>query len=151
MNGQKRHLPVPGIVYTTVAANAASAFMHRTLVIAAVNGLLVVLLGAFGAHALETRIPADLLETWNTSVQYHMFHTLALLGAGLLQRDHAAHAGLKLAVKLFLAGIILFCGSLYVLALTAVSALGMITPIGGVLFLAAWGQLALACHRLPRQ
>jgi uncharacterized membrane protein YgdD (TMEM256/DUF423 family) len=124
--------------------------MYKTLSIAAFNGLLVVLLGAFGAHALETRIPAELLDTWNTSVQYHMFHTLALFALGLLQRDHAAHAGLKLASHLFLAGIILFCGSLYVLALSGVRALGMITPIGGVLFLAAWGQLALTCYRLRK-
>lgn len=124
--------------------------MHRTLLIAAGNGLLVVLLGAFGAHALETRIHADLLDTWNTSVQYHMFHTLALLGLGLLQRDYPTHAGLNLAAKLFLAGIVLFCGSLYLLALSNVRLLGMITPLGGVLFLVAWGQLALTCYRLRK-
>jgi uncharacterized membrane protein YgdD (TMEM256/DUF423 family) len=121
--------------------------MQKTLLIAAINGVLVVLLGAFGAHALETRIHAELLETWNTSVQYHMFHTLALFGLGLLQREHAAQAGLKLASTLFLAGIVLFCGSLYVLALTGLRWLGIITPFGGVLFLAAWGQLALVCYR----
>lgn len=120
--------------------------MNKTLLIAAINGLLVVLLGAFGAHALETRIPVDLLETWNTSVQYHMFHTLALLVVGLLQRNDAL-PDLKLTANLFLVGIVLFCGSLYVLALTNHRALGMITPVGGVLFLAAWGHLALLCHR----
>jgi len=124
--------------------------MYKTLSIAAFNGLLVVLLGAFGAHALETRIHADLLATWNTSVHYHMFHTLALFALGLLQRDHAGHAGLQRASHLFLAGIVLFCGSLYVLALSGVRALGMITPVGGVLFLAAWGQLALVCYRLRK-
>src|SRR5690348_5632755 len=120
--------------------------MQRTLFIAAINGLLVVLLGAFGAHALETRIHADLLHTWNTSVQYHMFHTLALFGVGLLQRD-GAFPNLKLTAILFLAGLILFCGSLYVLALTSHRVLGMITPIGGVLFLAGWAHLALLCYR----
>jgi uncharacterized membrane protein YgdD (TMEM256/DUF423 family) len=124
--------------------------MHKTLLIAAINGLLVVLLGAFGAHALETRIPADLLATWNTSVQYHMFHTLALFGLGLLQRDNAM-PNLTLTANLFLAGIIVFCGSLYVLALANMRMLGMITPIGGVLFLAAWAQLALACYRTHKK
>jgi uncharacterized membrane protein YgdD (TMEM256/DUF423 family) len=120
--------------------------MHKTLFIAATNGLLAVLFGAFGAHALETRIHADLLETWNTSVHYHMFHTLALLAVGLLQRDTAL-PNLRFTANLFLAGIVLFCGSLYVLALTGIRALGIVTPFGGVLFLIAWGQLALACYR----
>lgn len=121
--------------------------MHKTLSLAAINGFLVVLLGAFGAHALETRIHVTLLETWNTSVQYHMFHTLALLGVGLLQRDPALLPPLQLTAKLFLAGLVLFCGSLYLLALSGLRWLGMITPIGGVLFLVAWGHLALVCYR----
>lgn len=121
--------------------------MHKTLSLAAINGFLVVLLGAFGAHALETRIHATLLETWHTSVQYHMFHTLALLGVGLLQRDPALLPPLQLTTKLFLAGLILFCGSLYLLALSGLTWLGMITPVGGVLFLAAWAHLALTCYR----
>jgi uncharacterized membrane protein YgdD (TMEM256/DUF423 family) len=123
--------------------------MQRTILIAAINGLLVVLLGAFGAHALETRIHVDLLETWNTSVQYHMFHTLALFAVGLLQRDNA-FANLKLTTNLFLAGLILFCGSLYGLALTNHRVLGMITPVGGILFLAAWAHLASVCYRARR-
>lgn len=124
--------------------------MHKTLLIASINGLLVVLLGAFGAHALETRIPADLLDTWNTSVQYHMFHTLALLGVALLQREHGAQAGLTLSIWLFGAGLVLFCGSLYVLALTGARWLGMVTPIGGVLFLLAWAQLARMCYGMRK-
>ena len=124
--------------------------MYKTLFIAAINGLLVVLLGAFGAHALETRIHVDLLATWNTSVQYHMFHTLALLGVGLLQRDADNAARLNLVITLLLAGIVLFCGSLYLLALTSARWLGMITPLGGLLFLAAWLQLARVCYGLRR-
>lgn len=118
------------------------------LSIAALNGLLVVLFGAFGAHALETRIHASLLETWQTAVQYHMFHTLALFGVGLLQRMQAAPSGLSLVAGLFVAGIVVFCGSLYVLALSGATWLGMITPIGGVLFLGGWLQLARVCHGL---
>jgi uncharacterized membrane protein YgdD (TMEM256/DUF423 family) len=124
--------------------------MHRTFLIASLNGLLVVLLGAFGAHALETRIHVELLDTWNTSVQYHMFHTLALMGLALLQREHADHRGLELTSHLFVAGLVLFCGSLYVLALTGVRWLGMITPVGGVLFLGAWLQLARVCYGLRK-
>lgn len=120
--------------------------MYRTLFIAALNGLLVVLLGAFGAHALETRIHASLLETWQTGVQYHMFHTLALFGLGLLQREHAMQAGLALAARFFIAGIAIFCGSLYLLALSGATWLGMITPVGGLLFLAGWLQLARVCY-----
>lgn len=124
--------------------------MHKTLSIAAVSGLLVVLLGAFGAHALETRIPAALLETWQTSVQYHMFHTLALFGVGLLQRDVELLPRLKFAARFFVAGIAIFCGSLYVLALTGITWLGAITPIGGVAFMAGWLQLARVCHGAVR-
>jgi uncharacterized membrane protein YgdD (TMEM256/DUF423 family) len=124
--------------------------MHRTLFIAALNGLIVVLLGAFGAHALETRIPPSLLETWQTGVQYHMFHTLALFGAGLLQREPALQAAMKRVATFFLAGIVIFCGSLYVLALSGLTWLGMITPIGGLLFLAGWLQLARVCYGAAR-
>lgn len=124
--------------------------MQKTLFIAAVNGLLVVLLGAFGAHALETRIHASLLETWQRGVQYHMFHTLALFAVGLLQREPALQSALKRVAHFFLAGIAIFCGSLYVLALSGVTWLGMITPIGGVLFLAGWLQLARVCYGLNR-
>lgn len=124
--------------------------MPKTLFIAALNGLLVVLLGAFGAHALESRIAADLLATWHTSVQYHMFHTLALTALALLQREPGAPPGLALVSHLFVAGLLLFCGSLYLLALTGARWLGMVTPLGGVLFLAAWLQLALLAYRMRR-
>lgn len=124
--------------------------MHRTLFIAALNGLLVVVLGAFGAHALETRIPASLLETWQTGVQYHMFHTLALLAVGVLQREVTLAARLQSAAYFFIGGIAIFCGSLYVLALSGMTSLGMITPIGGVLFLAGWLQLARVCMGMQR-
>lgn len=124
--------------------------MHKTLLIAASVGFLSVLLGAFGAHALETRIDADLLEVWNTAVQYQMFHTAGLIGLALLQREHPAHAGLKLISPLFVAGLVLFCGSLYVLALSGARWLGMITPLGGLLFLVAWLQMARVCYGLRK-
>jgi len=86
--------------------------MHKTLLIAAINGLLAVLLGAFGAHALETRVPPDLLEVWGTAVQYQMFHTTAFIALALLQREHPEHAALQHISRLVGAGIGLFCGGL---------------------------------------
>jgi uncharacterized membrane protein YgdD (TMEM256/DUF423 family) len=124
--------------------------MHNTLLIAAINGLLAVLLGAFGAHALETRVHVDLLDVWQTGVQYQMFHTAALIAVHVLQREYPAQRGLAISAQLFVAGIVLFCGSLYLMTLTGARWLGIITPIGGVLFLAGWLQLALICYRLRK-
>jgi len=120
------------------------------LLFAAINGFLVVMLGAFGAHALEARISAGMLEVWQTAVQYQMFHTAGLVALALLQRDQLDSGKLAVIGHCFVAGIVIFCGSLYLLALTGLRWLGMITPVGGVLFLAAWLQLALVCYRRRR-
>ena len=95
--------------------------MNLALILTAVNGFLVVLLGAFGAHGLENMLGPVRLETWNTGVQYHMFHTLALFGLGLLCLNYPENALLERCVKLFLTGIVIFSGSLYELALTGLS------------------------------
>jgi uncharacterized membrane protein YgdD (TMEM256/DUF423 family) len=124
--------------------------MPTTLFLAAINGLLAVLLGAFGAHALETRVHVDLLDVWQTGVQYQMFHTVALIAVHALQREYPAQRGLAISTYLFVGGIALFCGSLYLMTLTGARWLGIITPIGGVLFLAGWLQLALICYRLRK-
>lgn len=121
------------------------------LLFAAINGFLVVLLGAFGAHALETRVSADMLEVWHTAAQYQMFHTAGFIALAFVQREQKPGDSLAVIAYCFLAGIVLFCGSLYLLALTELRWLGMITPVGGVLFLAAWLQLALVCYRLRKQ
>ena len=118
--------------------------MNYALIITAVNGFLVVLLGAFGAHALEAILSQQQLETWDTAVQYHMFHTAALFGTGLLWQNRPGNILINRATNLFLGGLIIFCGSLYILALTGISMLGMITPIGGVMFLSAWACLLYA-------
>ena len=86
--------------------------MNLVLRVTAVNGFLVVLLGAFGAHGLENMVGPERLETWNTGVQYHMFHTLALFGVGLLSLNDPGKALLVRSAKLFLAGIVIFSGSL---------------------------------------
>jgi uncharacterized membrane protein YgdD (TMEM256/DUF423 family) len=97
--------------------------------------------GAFGAHALRSHLaPADLV-TFETAARYQMYHALALVAVGLLVDRGAARA--PLAGWLFLAGIALFCGSLYLLVLTGQRWLGAVTPFGGISFIAAWVVLAL--------
>lgn len=116
---------------------------NRVLILAAINGFLVVLLGAFGAHGLENLLTTARLETWNTAVLYHMFHTTALFGCGLLVEQKPQAKIFYGSAQLILAGILLFSGSLYLLAVTGVSMLGMITPAGGLAFLGGWGLLVL--------
>ena len=115
---------------------------RAALTIAALLGFLAVALGAFGAHALKSRLTPDLQAIWQTAVQYHGWHALALLAVGLLILHFPDRAGLGWSAWLFVVGIALFSGSLYALALTANKALGAITPIGGIAFLAGWLVLA---------
>ncbi|MDR2213550.1 MAG: DUF423 domain-containing protein [Pseudomonadales bacterium] len=112
---------------------------------AAVNGFIAVALGAFGAHGLQGRVTAQRLDNWHTAVQYQMFHAVALLAVAFLVRELGALPLLRVSGRLFLAGIALFCGSLYLLVLSNQRWLGMITPVGGVCFLAGWVLLAYAC------
>jgi uncharacterized membrane protein YgdD (TMEM256/DUF423 family) len=112
----------------------------------AVNGFLAVALGAFAAHALRSRLSAELLVTFETGVRYQAYHALALLGVGLWTRPGAPRA-VHWGGALLLAGIILFSGSLYALALSGVRALGAITPLGGLALLGGWAFLAWAALR----
>jgi uncharacterized membrane protein YgdD (TMEM256/DUF423 family) len=118
--------------------------MDRTfLFLGALAGLTGVALGAFGAHALRARLQPEMLTVFETGVRYHLYHALALVATALILGRFNG----KLVVAagwLFAAGIVLFSGSLYALALTGVSALGAITPIGGLAFLLGWACLALA-------
>src|SRR5262249_29209186 len=116
------------------------------LFLGALNGFLVEALGAFGAHALRARLEPDLLATFETGVRYHAYHALALLAVGLWARETPSRA-LSWAGALMVLGIVLFSGSLYALALTRVRALGMVTPLGGLAFLAAWALLAWRAGR----
>lgn len=111
------------------------------LLLAGINGFLSVALGAFAAHGLQDRLEPSLLATFETGVQYHMYHSLALLGVGLLALQIPSDRIIQLTGWLFLIGIVLFSGSLYVLALTGIRWLGAITPFGGVAFLAGWASL----------
>jgi uncharacterized membrane protein YgdD (TMEM256/DUF423 family) len=107
-------------------------------VIASLLLALAVAFGAFGAHALKTRLDAYSLGIWEKAVFYHFSHALGLLLVSTLGR-----AGMGTVCWLLVAGIVFFSGSLYLLALTGVSTLGAVTPIGGVAFIAAWILLAI--------
>jgi len=110
-------------------------------VLGAISGLCSVALGAFGAHALKARLSPELLTVFETGARYQMFHALALLFVATLA-PRASIAG-----WLFVAGTVLFSGSLYGLALTGVRWLGAITPFGGLCFIAGWAALAWAFAR----
>jgi uncharacterized membrane protein YgdD (TMEM256/DUF423 family) len=114
--------------------------------IAAALAFLGVALGAFGAHALKSRLPPDLLAVWHTGVLYHLVHALALFALALYARA-AAPSGAPLPIAApalaFTLGIALFSGSLYAMALTGIRPLGAVTPFGGLSFLFAWGWIAL--------
>ncbi|MEW8505529.1 MAG: DUF423 domain-containing protein [Candidatus Thiodiazotropha sp.] len=122
---------------------------RRFLLLAAVSGMLLVILGAFGAHALEARLPPGHMTWWQKAVDYQGLHTLALYGCGLLALHYPSRS-LGIAGWLFIGGILLFSGSLYTMALTDLRGLGMVTPFGGTAFIAAWLALAIAAWRLPR-
>lgn len=109
------------------------------LKIAATLGLTGVALGAFGAHGLRQRLTPELLNAYQTGVLYHLLHALALLALALYAR--ATSVAITAPATLFAAGILLFSGSLYALALTSVHRLGMVTPLGGLCFLAGWAAL----------
>jgi uncharacterized membrane protein YgdD (TMEM256/DUF423 family) len=117
------------------------------LVLGAAAALAAVLLGAFGAHALKARLAGDALALWRTAVEYHFWHALGLIAVGLVALHLPGSVLLKWSGWTMLAGIALFSGSLYVLALTGVRALGAVTPFGGLAFIAAWALLAAAVLR----
>ncbi|PLY13006.1 MAG: DUF423 domain-containing protein [Sedimenticola sp.] len=121
---------------------------HPFLFIGALNGFLTVALGAFGAHALRDRLQGNYYEVFQTGIQYQGLHALALLILGLIAL-RATSNWLNRAGWLFLLGILLISGSLYLLAITGNRALGMITPLGGVCFLLGWLSLAIATLKLP--
>ena len=127
--------------------------MARTFVIlSGLLGFTAVALGAFGAHGLQSRVGSlpdgvKRLDWWTTAAHYHLTHALALaLAAWLVHRGSGASA--LLAGWAFVAGVGLFSGSLYTMAITGQTKLGMITPFGGLLFLVGWGAIVVAGWRL---
>lgn len=109
--------------------------------IAAINGALAVMAGAFAAHGLEARLSADSLAVFETGARYHMYHALAMGLSALVSAGRASVA--------FMGGILLFSGSLYLLALTGAPILGAVTPIGGLCFIAGWAFLAWRAFKGP--
>jgi len=115
--------------------------------VGAFSGMLAVLFGAFGAHALRERLGADLMAVYHTGNQYHFYHSLGLILVGLVALQLPASALVRWSGWTMLAGLLIFSGSLYLLSLTGVRWLGAITPIGGTAFIVAWALLALAVLR----
>ena len=114
----------------------------------AASAFIAVAAGAFGAHALRARLSPDLLAAFETGARYQMYHALGLVAAAWAgTRGVAAEGAAAWAGWLFVAGTVLFSGSLYALALSGVRGLGAVTPFGGVAFLAGWVALALAAVR----
>ena len=120
------------------------------LMLSAISGLLAVILGAFGAHGLKGKIADNLLSAFQTGVHYQMFHALALLGLSLLllQLSSNAPKAIVVAGYFWVAGIVLFSGSLYGLALSGPSWLGPITPLGGLLLILGWLSLLIGAWQL---
>jgi len=116
------------------------------LQIGSLFALLAVILGAFGAHGLEARLSPEQLDTFETGVRYHFYHSFALLATALIGQ-HLRHSLLRIAGWLFVMGIVLFSGSIYLLACRDILGianwtwLGPITPIGGTLFIIGWALL----------
>lgn len=121
--------------------------LRSFLMLAAFFGFTGVGLGAFAAHGLKSRLSAEYLAIFQTGVSYQLIHTLALLAVALLSL-HLPSRLLGWAGALFCLGIVLFSGSLYVLTLTGVGKLGIVTPFGGLAFLAGWACLGVAAWRL---
>ena len=112
----------------------------------AISGFIAVALGAFAAHGLKSRLDATMLATFETGVRYHMYHALGLLAVAWAQTRWPG-AATSASGWLFIAGTVLFSGSLYALSLTGMRSLGAITPFGGLAFLAGWLCLAWAAWK----
>ena len=117
------------------------------LILGSANAALAVILGAFGAHALRARVAPEMLEVYHTGSQYHFYHALGLLAIAVLATRLPDSAMLRWSGWLMTAGIVLFSGSLYLLALSNTTWLGAITPLGGVAFLLGLAVLAIGIWR----
>jgi len=117
------------------------------LMLGTLAALAGVALGAFGAHALRSRLTADMLALWKTAVEYDFYHALGLLAIGLLTVHFPRAPILAWSGWCMIAGVILFSGSLYMLALTGARWLGLITPFGGIALILAWALLLAALLR----
>ena len=120
----------------------------RILQLAGLSGALAVGLGAFGAHSLEALlIQNGRLDTFQTAVNYHFYHTLALLGIGILATIKPNWKGIAFSAWCMVLGILIFSGSLYLLSLSGITWLGAITPLGGLAFILGWSSIAYSSFK----
>ncbi|WP_323703346.1 DUF423 domain-containing protein [Mammaliicoccus sp. Dog046] len=120
--------------------------MKLFIIIGAINAMIAVAAGAFGAHGLENKLTAKYLDIWEKATTYQMYHALGLILIGII--SGTTTASLNVAGWLMTFGIVFFSGSLYILAVTQIKILGAITPIGGVLFIVSWILLVIAVWKL---
>jgi len=118
------------------------------ITLASLSGMLAVMFGAFGAHALRARLDDYAMGVFETAVQYHSYHSLALLAVGVVALSQPQTVLLKSSGWLFLIGILVFSGSLYLLGITGVRWLGAVTPLGGLAFIGGWACLAASAWKL---
>lgn len=118
------------------------------ITLASLSGMLAVMLGAFGAHALKNKLDAYALGVFETAVQYHFYHSFALLAVGIIALSQPQTTLLKTSGWLFFLGILVFSGSLYLLSLTGVRWLGAVTPLGGLAFIGGWACMAAVGWKL---
>jgi uncharacterized membrane protein YgdD (TMEM256/DUF423 family) len=128
---KRRHLTVPQLF----------------ILLGSINAFLGIALGAFGAHGLKERISAEMLVVYQTGVQYHIIHSVGIILVGLMAKCFEHNRVTAWAGGQFLAGILIFSGSLYALSLTGIRQWGMVTPVGGLLFLSGWITLAVSAVR----
>jgi uncharacterized membrane protein YgdD (TMEM256/DUF423 family) len=123
--------------------------MKTFVILGSLSAFLGVALGAFGAHGLKARVSPEMLAVWQTGVQYHLVHALGLLLVGILCQLLPDASLLRVSGWMLLSGTALFSGSLYLMVLSGVRGLGMITPLGGLAFLCGWLLLAVAVWKQP--
>lgn len=122
--------------------------MKFWIAMGSINMALAIALGAFGAHGLRGKISEKMLENWHTATQYHLIHAVALLFIGLLIAQLSTQTStLSISGWLIFVGILLFSGSLYLMAFTNITKLGAITPIGGLSFIIAWLMIAFTAWK----
>ena len=127
---------------TADGGSSAARLARRSLTTGAVLMLVGVALGAFGAHVLRGQLSPERLASYQTGVLYHLVHALGLLLVGVMARGSGESAGLRWCARLLVAGVLLFSGSIYLMAAGAPRWLGMVAPLGGLSFMAAWALLA---------
>lgn len=121
--------------------------MKLFIILGSLSAFFGVGLGAFGAHGLKSRVAPEMLVVWQTGVQYHLVHALALLLIGIICHLVPDDSLVRAAGWALLIGTLLFSGSLYVMVLSGIRPLGMITPLGGIAFLIGWLLLTMAAWR----